>query len=211
MDYVGRALRFAEQILDGEPSTHDIGHALRVRDTAMQIAREEEADLFVVELAALLHDVGIPREHREGGDHAAYGAELAREFLTKEGVSPDIIERVVECIRNHRFSAARDPPTLEAAILQDADRLDAMGAIGIFRALVSMGSLRTMEHLNGVVKESSINAYMPDPVDGFLDYIVRKPYLIPGRLNTETARRICEERLEIMRAFHDALMKETSK
>lgn len=177
----------------------------------MRIAREESADLLIVELAALLHDVGIPREHREGGDHAQYGAEIAREFMEVQDARPEVIERVVECIRVHRFSAGREPPTLEAAVLQDADRLDAVGAVGVFRALVSMGSLRTLEHINGVVKETSINAYTPDPIDGFLDYLERKPYRIPSRLNTPTAKRICTRRLKVVKRFHQALLAETDR
>jgi uncharacterized protein len=90
--------------------------------------------------------------------------------------------------------------------LQDADRLDALGAIGIFRAVLSMGSLRMLKHTTGMDKGSSKSTvYIEDPIEGFNKYMQYKPFTIPEKLNTDTAKKIAEERLKIMRLFLEEL------
>ncbi|WP_340820650.1 HD domain-containing protein [Methanolobus sp. WCC4] len=209
MDLIESTRQFVAGILEGEPSTHDMSHINRVENTCMKIQETEGGDLKVLRLAALLHDVGIVREHEEGGNHAEYSAEIAREFLGKSGAEAELIDHVASCILTHRFSRGMKAETIEARILQDADRIDALGAVGIFRSLVSMGALRALKQTIGTVKETSMNAYTEDPFDGFYDYMERKPFRIPERLNTETARVIAEQRLEIMRMYLEELKQET--
>lgn len=209
MDLIDITREFVADILEGEPSTHDMSHINRVENTCMKIQGTEGGDLKVLRLAALLHDVGIVREHEEGGNHAEYSAEIARDFLNKNGADTKLIDHVTSCILTHRFSRGMKAETIEAQILQDADRIDALGAVGIFRSLVSMGALRALKQTIGTVKETSMNAYTEDPFDGFYDYMERKPFKIPERLNTETARVIAEQRLEIMRMYLEELKQET--
>lgn len=116
---------------------HDFDHALRVMQLAERLARREGADLAVVRAAALLHDVV-----REAPDHARASAAFAREWLAAQGASPDFIEAVVHAIEAHRFREPRPARTLEARVLFDADKLDALGIIGLARLFAFSGAHR---------------------------------------------------------------------
>ena len=212
MDLIEKTREFAATFHDGEPSSHDMSHINRVEALCREIQNEEGGDLLILRLAALLHDVGVIKEHEEGGDHALYSAEIAAEFLGRAGLEEKTIEAVTYCIRTHRFSSGKSPETIEARILQDADRLDALGAIGIFRSILSMGALRMLKHTTGLDKGSSKRTvYIDDPVEGFNEYMRYKPFTIPDRLNTDTAKRIAGERLKIMRLYLEALNLEAEK
>lgn len=206
MDLIKKTREFAVTFHEDEPSSHDMSHINRVEALCSEIQREEGGDLLILRLAALLHDVGVIKEHEEGGDHALYGAEIAAEFLGRAGVEKKTIEAVTYCILTHRFSGGKIPETIEARILQDADRLDALGAIGIFRSILSMGALRMLKHTTGLDKGSSKRTvYIDDPVEGFNEYMRYKPFTIPEKLNTDTAKRIACERLKIMHLYLEAL------
>ncbi|WP_410509160.1 HD domain-containing protein [Methanosarcina hadiensis] len=206
MDLIEKTREFAATFHEGEPSSHDMSHINRVEALCMEIQKEEGGDLLILRLAALLHDTGVIKEHEEGGDHALYSAEIASEFLGKAGLEEKTIEAVTYCIRTHRFSGGKSPETMEARILQDADRLDALGAIGIFRSILSMGALRMLKHITGLDKGSSKGTvYIEDPVEGFNEYMSYKPFTIPGKLNTDAAKRIAGERLKIMHLYLEAL------
>lgn len=210
MNLIGKTREFVASFLEGEPSSHDMGHIQRVEALCLEIQKEEGGDPFILQLAALLHDVGVVREHEEGGDHALYSAEIATEFLGKAGLKRETIEAVTACILTHRFSGGVVPKTIEARILQDADRLDALGAVGIFRAVLPMGALRMLRHTTGIDKGSSKKTvYIEDPVEGFNEYMRYKPFTIPDKLNTAAAKKIAEERLKIMRLYLEALNLET--
>ncbi|WP_094228122.1 HD domain-containing protein [Methanolobus psychrotolerans] len=211
MDLIETTRQFVAKVLAGEPSTHDMSHIERVENTCIRIHEKEGGDLQVLRLAALLHDVGIVKEHEEGGNHAQYSAEIAREFLNDNGAEAELIDHVASCILSHRFSRGMQAQTIEAKILQDADRIDALGAVGIFRSLVSMGALRTLKQTIGTVKETSMNAYTEDPFDGFYEYMEKKPFKIKDRLNTETAKEIADQRLTIMQTYLEQLKEETTQ
>jgi uncharacterized protein len=210
MDLIEKTREFTASFLEGEPSSHDMSHINRVEALCLEIRKVEGGDPLILQLAALLHDVGVIKEHEEGGDHAVYSADIASEFLSKSGLGKEVIEAVTGCIRTHRFSAGKSPETLEARILQDADRLDALGAVGIFRAVFSMGALRMLKQTTGMDKGSSKRTvYIEDPIEGFNEYMQYKPFTIPEKLNTDTAKKIAEERLKIMRLYLEALNLET--
>lgn len=210
MDLIEKTREFVASFLEGEPSSHDMGHINRVEALCLEIQKEEGGDPLILRLAALLHDVGVVKEHEEGGDHALYSAEIASEFLRKAGLGKDFIEAVASCILTHRFSGGKSPETTEARILQDADRLDALGAVGIFRAVFSMGALRMLKHTTGIDKGiSKKTVYVDDPIEGFNEYMRYKPFTIPEKLNTNASKRIAEERLKIMRLYLEALNLET--
>jgi len=130
----------ARQYYQGHESSHDFDHVLRVLALAERIARAEGGDLEVVRAAALLHDIGRAEEEATGGDHAAIGAARAREILA--GHPPEKVEAVVTAIASHRFRSGPPPATPEARALFDADKLDAMGAIGVARAFARAGARR---------------------------------------------------------------------
>ncbi len=211
MDLIEITRAFVSEVLAGEPSTHDMSHIERVENMCIRIHKTEGGDLQALRLAALLHDVGIVREHKEGGNHAEYSVEIAREFLAKNNADTQLIDHVSSCILTHRFSKGMKAETIEAQILQDSDRLDALGAVGIFRSLVSMGALRALKTTIGTVKETSMNAYTEDPFEGFYDYMERKPFKIMDRLHTKTAQNIAEQRLNIMHMYLDELINETQQ
>jgi len=118
-----------------EAKSHNWEHTVRVRENAMRIGKKLKADLLVLELAVYLHDIARSEEMTSKGkiDHAKRGAELAREILKKLGASREIAEEVCYCIENHRAKGMNRGKTLEADILFDADKLDALGAVGILR------------------------------------------------------------------------------
>ena len=124
------------------PPCHDFSHVERVLATAERLAAEEGADLFVVRLATLLHDIGRGLEPRIGPDpdrHEELSAELAKPFLEGTGLSTSISERVLEAILNHRHRRGRVPSSIEAKCLYDADKLDSLGAVGVARAYLWLG------------------------------------------------------------------------
>lgn len=211
MDLIEKTREFVAYFLEGEPSSHDMSHINRVETLCLEIQKEEGGDLLILQLAALLHDVGVIKEHEEGGDHALYSAEIASEFLGKAGLGKEVIEAVTSCILTHRFSGEKRPEIIEARILQDADRLDALGAVGIFRAVFSMGALRMLKYVTGIDKgNSKKTVYIEDPIEGFNEYMHYKPFTIPEKLNTDASKRIAEERLKIMRLYLEALNLETA-
>ncbi len=208
MDLIDQTREYVSEVLADEPSSHDMHHIERVEKVCMRIREKEGGDEQVLRLAALLHDVGIVKEHKEGGDHAQYSAEIAQEFLTVADADKYLIEHVTACIRSHRFSRKLEAQTLEAKILQDADRIDALGAVGIFRSLVSMGALRAMRSTIGTVKERSMNAYKEDPIEGFYEYMNNKPFKILNTLNTDTGKEIALERINFMEEYLKKLKSE---
>jgi len=200
---------FARALYERGGGGHDFDHVLRVLKLAERIARAEGADLAVVRTAALLHDVG---EGEGRHDHHLRGAAIAHEILADQ--PPAFVEAVVHAIEAHRFRAEPEPRTLEAQTLSDADKLDAIGAIGIARVFAYAGARGTplwrvpwreiateRGDANDTPKRLG-NDYTP--VHEFIYKLDR----IPERLYTATARAITAERQTFMRAFFERLDKE---
>ena len=167
-----------------EAGTHGYEHTERVYRTALHIGRRVGADLDILLPAALLHDIG-----RGEDNHAEAGARKAREILERLGVDPNRIEAIVEAIETHSFSGGRKPRTLEAKVLSDADKLDAMGAIGIYRAATYSG-----EHQR--------------PLEGFVQHFHEKLLRLRELLYTEEAKRMAEERHRFMLRYLEQLRRE---
>lgn len=169
---------------DRDP-VHDFEHILRVMHLAERIACIEGADRAVVRAAALLHDVC--REE----DHAVASAAFARRWLADRGASPEFIEAVAHAIEAHRFREPRVARTLEARVLFDADKLDAMGIIGLARLFAYSGVHRYP--LWRAIGEEETDA------DSAAHEFFRKIRFLPERMQTETGRRWAEVRLARMR------------
>lgn len=138
-DIVLKTEQHVREKLEGEGSGHDWWHIHRVRNTALTLAKEEKADVFVVELAALLHDIADHKFH--DGDETI-GPKVAGAWLEQLQVDESVIDHVKEIIRDVSFKGAgvQTPMrTIEGKVVQDADRLDAIGAIGIARAFAYGG------------------------------------------------------------------------
>jgi uncharacterized protein len=187
---------------------HDFAHVLRVLALATRIAEAEGANLAVVRTAALLHDVA---ESQDRESHHRLGAAMARDLLRAQPA--EFVEAVAHAIEAHRFRAEPPPRTLEAQILSDADKLDAIGAIGIARAFAYAGAHDTdlwhlpwpeiarqaPENAAGTQPERLGRAYTP------VHEFVYKLDRIPDRLYTATARALAAERQAFMRQFFTRL------
>ena len=166
--------------------THDFEHAKRVCSISIRLAREENADEEVVKAAALLHDVGHSLDKAE---HEAKSLEIAGSLLEMTDFPKEKRERVLECIRKHRFSRGEEALDLEAKILQDADRLDAIGAVGIARCFLWSGEHRRV---------------LKDAIKHFSEKLLK----LKDVMNTESGKRMAEERHRFMLEFLEELENE---
>ena len=194
-------------------ASHDFEHVLRVLRMAEQIGEAEGADMVILRTAALLHDVAREDERRNGACHAQLGARHARAILA--GHPEQLINAVVEAIATHRYRADAVPQSLEAQILYDADKLDAIGAIGIARAYAIAGV--EGQRLWGQVPDGYAERGRTDGrADGFDDEhtpvheFIFKLARLKGTLFTDTAQRIAEERHSYMVGFFDRLKREVA-
>jgi uncharacterized protein len=128
--------------------SHDWDHTERVYRLCLRIGRKEKADLGVLKLAALLHDIGREEEDRSHGRicHGRSGAALAKAILERHACPAPVVRAVVHAIRTHRFRRGGAPRTLEARVLFDADKLDSIGAVGIGRAFLFAGEIGARLH-----------------------------------------------------------------
>ncbi|ADB58667.1 HD domain-containing protein [Archaeoglobus profundus] len=165
-------------------TSHDKGHVERVVKLAVYIAEKEGANVEVVRKSAELHDIA-----RDRPNHAIESAKLARKILRREGYDEKFIEEVVHCIEAHSFSSGVKPKTLEAKVLSDADKLDAIGAIGIARAFLFSGE-----------KGRSI--------EETLKHFEEKLLKLKDMLYTRTARELAEDRHEFLVKFYEQIKKE---
>ncbi len=192
--------------LKGEKSGHDWLHVQRVIKNSLRIAEKEGGDREILRFASLLHDVEIGLEHEKGVDHATESAESARKILVRYGLPKKFIDKVVYAIRVHRYGKKIVPKTLEAKILQDADRLDSIGAIGIARAFAYAGSRGApLYDFNEEVSE-----YDPFNVKSVVTHFHEKLLKVKDSLHTDAAKSIAEERHRFMVKFIERLMKEIS-
>jgi uncharacterized protein len=199
---IARTKAFIRERFAGEGSGHDWWHVDRVRRMALRLAPDERADVTVVELAALLHDVA---DHKfTGGDHEA-GPRAAAEWLAGLGVDGETIRRVAEVIAEVSFRGAGvETPagTPESRVVQDADRLDAIGAIGIARAFAYGGSRGRALHDPTVPPEAHDDFERYKASTGpTTNHFHEKLLLIRDRLHTPAARRIAEDRHAFMEVF----------
>jgi len=196
-------------LLSGDSSGHDWFHIERVRNTALTIAREEGADLFLVELAALLHDVADWKF--AGGDHEA-GPRAARQWMESIGVQPAVVEQVCEIIAGLSFKGAgvaTPMPSLAGQIVQDADRLDALGAIGIARTFAYGGHKGQTMHDPGMPPQmhASFEAYKNN-VGTTINHFYEKLLLLKDRMNTSAGKRLAAERHDYMERYLEQFLAE---
>ncbi len=188
MSVVDAAIEYIQEIFQDKSDGHGVDHTMRVYHNALSIAGHyEECDLELVSLAALLHDVD---------DHKLFQTENnanARNFLEKQGLNKDRTDMICDIINAVSFSKnkGRTPDTLEGKIVQDADRIDAMGAIGIARTFAYGGKC---------------GRDMDSSVEHFHDKLL----LLKDMMNTDEARKIAEDRHKYMEQFLSELEKETN-
>lgn len=206
---IDATVKYAEEKLSGESSGHDWWHVYRVWKMAKNIGAKENADLFVVELAALLHDIADYKMH--GGDDTV-GQKVAREWLEKQLVDEDIILHVCEIIKEASFKGANVETkikTIEGKVVQDADRLDAIGAIGIGRTF-AYGGNKGREMYNPKIKPELHNSFeqYKNNNSPTLNHFYEKLLLLKDLMNTETAKDIANKRHRIMEEFLEEFLGE---
>jgi uncharacterized protein len=188
---------------DQADAAHDLNHILRVVKTAKQLAVEEKADMSVIVPAAWLHDcVSLPKNHADRHLASTFAGDRAIEFLISVHYPSEYYMEIHHAIRAHSFSANINPESVEAKIVQDADRLDALGAVGIARCMQVSGSLnRALYSLN----DPFCTVRKPNDTEYSIDHFYKKLFHITDSLNTTSAKQEGKRRENVMRVFLDQL------
>ena len=187
--------------------SHDWEHSERVFRLCMHIGQVEGADLEVLTAAAYLHDIGRPFEDAAQGTvcHAQKGAEMAGDFLVQYPVSRSQKDNIIHCIQAHRYRGTHRPKTLEAKVLFDADKLDAIGAVGVARTFLFAGEVGAKLH-NPHVELHKTEPYTKEDT-GYREYEL-KLRKIKDHMLTKEGRRMAEERHAFMETFFNRLTQE---
>jgi len=183
---------------------HDVAHVRRVASTARALAVTAHANAKICVSAALLHELfSYPKNHPESAHSGEICAEHARHELTALGVDAELTDQICYAIAVHPFSRGITPTTIEAKILQDADRLDALGAIGIARCFATAGALG---HQFYASEDPFCETRKPSHYA--VDHFYAKLLKLPAVLHTEAARALALERIAVMNAFLQQLGRE---
>ena len=207
MDIIEKALSFVEEFFEKEFSGHDYFQTLRVFKTATRIALAEQADLQTVQLAALLHDV----DDRKISPETTATKDNARRFLAENNVAVETINHICQIIEEISY-AGKDsvvPATLEGKCAQDADRLDAIGAIGIARAFAYGGHHnRLMHHPDIPPKQAMSKEEYYNHQSTTVNHFHEKLFLLADMMNTPTAQALAAQRHRYMQDFIAEFMDE---
>lgn len=198
-----RFINYLKEHTDSKDGSHDLGHFQRVWKAAQYIDREEGsvADLLILLTAAYFHDlVSLPKNSPERSAASRLSAEKTAALLTDvfTDFPRDKIEGVRHAVHAHSFSAQVAPLTIEARILQDADRMEALGAIGLARVFYTAGQLsqRLFDGDDPLALERA-----PDDQQYSLDHFQVKLFRLPGLMNTATGRKMAEGKVEYLRGY----------
>ncbi len=199
---IQKTIDFVKDELKNAEGGHDWFHIERVYKNALLISESENVDKTIVTLGALLHDIADSKFH--GGDETV-GPKKAREFLSSENISEEIIEHVIKIIENISFKGgnlAQKFHSKELDVVQDADRLDALGAIGIARTF-NYGGFKNRKLYDPEIQPNlnmTPSEYKASDAPT-INHFYEKLLLLKDKMNTETGRKIAEERHEFMETF----------
>jgi len=199
-DLVASVKDQARKLFHSASGSHDWDHTRRVAALCEHIGRVEKADLKVLRIAAYLHDIGRCHQDRSSGRqcHAREGARMAADILGAMPLTGSEKENIIHCVRSHRFRENHAPETLEAKVLFDADKLDAIGAVGVARAYLFAGEVGARLH-NPDIDVTAAPAYSENDT-GYREYLVKLRHIHTRMLTTE-GRRLAAERHAFMEAF----------
>ncbi|QQL48993.1 HD domain-containing protein [Mucilaginibacter ginkgonis] len=206
---IAKTVAFVQEKLKGAEAGHDWWHILRVWNNAKRIAATENVDMLIVELGALLHDIADAKFH--GGDEEI-GPRIAKEFLTANDVGEQVIDKVDLIIRHISFKSnigGQQYTSPELSVVQDADRLDAIGAIGIARAF-TYGGFKGRELYNPGIPpefEMSREAYK-NSSSPTINHFYEKLLLLKDKMNTTTGKRMAQQRHDYMLHYLDQFYSE---
>ena len=204
---VQNATKFIKEIFQNDFSGHDFFHSMRVYRTAINIAEAEHADMEVVALAALLHDV----DDRKLSPMTAEKKENAARFMRSQNMSESEIRQVCQIIDEVSFKGTDSvrPSTPEGKCVQDADRLDALGAIGIARTFAYGGNHNRAIYDPELPPRTAMNqAQYYSSKSTSLNHFYEKLFLLEGMMNTETGKAIARKRTQYMQQFVDEFLNE---
>ena len=194
-----------EKIMDND-SAHDFEHVMRVFKNAENICKKEKANKKLVLSAALLHDiVSYPKSDKRSKQSSLESAKKAEKILKKFSFSENEINIVSDAICDHSFSQNKIPETLEGKILQDADRLDAIGAIGIARVFATGGSLKRPFYN---IDDPFCKNRNPDDKTWTLDHFFEKLLKLESLMNTKTGKLEAKRRTKILKEYLKMLKQE---
>ena len=196
------------EILKKSPRCHDWEHTLRVLNNSRMIAKKEKkCDIRIIEISALFHDIARADELAIKGKicHARKGAKLTEEILKEEGLNEVLIEKVVKCVKRHRYRGSEIPVSIEEKIIYDADKLDSLGAVGLGRAFLFAGRINARVH-NTPEEALGSKSYLENDT-AYREFLVKLKYL-PSKMMTDTGKKIAQKRLEFMENFFNKLDKE---
>lgn len=204
-----KTIQLVKEKLGDDSTGHDYFHIMRVRALTARLAKMEGADVYVAELAALLHDIADWKFH--GGD-LNEGPRVASEWLSSLGEKPETIEKVAAIIKEVSYKGAgvkTTPQSIEGKVVQDADRLDALGAIGIARTFAYGGRFeRPMyDPEQAPVMHQTFEEYK-NAKGTTLNHFYEKILLLKDRLNTDSARILAEERHRFVEDFVERFLQE---
>ncbi len=207
MELINQIKEEAKNFFLTSRGSHDWSHTERVYNLALHIGKKEGADMEILSIAALLHDIGRDCESKSKGliCHAEKGASMAEALLKKYNISSEKIEAIVHCILTHRFRGNKIPSSVEGKILFDADKLDSTGAVGIGRAFLFAGETGAKLHN----KDVDIHKTLPYTEDdtAWREFNV-KLNKIKDKMLTDEGKRIARERHKVMVDFFDRLNRE---
>ncbi|WP_078394103.1 HD domain-containing protein [Shouchella patagoniensis] len=205
MNITKRTEAWVKEQLASEATGHDWYHIERVRRAARAMAEQEQADMFIVEMAALMHDLADDKivESEE------VGLRMIKDWLLTNEVNEEQMKHIVEIIQSISFSKGQSLHTLEAEIVQDADRLDALGAIGIARTFQYAGSKgHAMYDPSLPVRENMTKEEYRNGKTSAVHHFYEKLLKLKERMNTEAGKRMAEERHLFMEQFLNQFYKE---
>lgn len=207
--YIENTIQFVKKQLEGAEAGHDWFHIERVWKLSQKIAEKEKCNLDVVELAALLHDIADPKFHN--GDETL-ASKISFEFLKSIKVEESVIEKILYIIQNISFknrAEAPETPSIELQIVQDADRLDAIGAIGIARTFNFGGFKNNLMYHPDISPKLDMSKDQYKKSNGTtINHFYEKLLLLKDMMNTETAKKIASQRHDFMLKFLDEFYKE---
>ena len=203
-EQINKTITFVKQQLANAEGGHDWFHIERVYKNALLIAKNEQVDLLVVQLGALLHDIADSKFHN--GDETI-GPRLAREFLLKSNVDTTVIEHVIKIIENISFKGGNEHQKFhspELDVVQDADRLDALGAIGIARTF-NYGGFKNRPLFDPNIKPNlkMTKEEYKSSTAPTINHFYEKLLLLKDKMNTKTGKRIAESRHRFMENYLD--------
>ncbi len=206
-DIINHAIDFVRNFFEGDFTGHDYSHTMRVFSLATKLARDENAQLQIVQLAALLHDV----DDRKISPETTDGLINARTFLKNQALDESLIEQICHIISQVSFRGkdSTEPDNIEGMCVQDADRLDALGAVGIARAFAYGGANHRVMYDPSVppaVNMSEDEYYRSKSTT--LNHFYEKLFLLKDMMSTPSAKAIAEGREEYMKGFVERFLLE---